>query len=254
MRPMIAGVFTATLAAAAMPAHADCAAFANWKGTALQRFGGSKAYAYRTDRMAIDADGAPNAYHPQDRGIDALGNAGYPNGGWRSVLVVDPADPSKPAVQKTGAFMGYFLSATTLQDHSKASTDPTRYVDATAVPYMVFPGGFYAMAGTGKLGVLGVARNLSTGETSPMIFADVGPRDHALGEVSVKLAENLGGQDVSPRTGRGAPRGPFAYVIFPGSEASPPWPLTADDLRQRTDAAMAAIGGWDAVLACLGPG
>ena len=45
------------------------------------------------------------------------------------------------------------------------------------------------MAGTGKLGVLGVARNLSTGETSPMIFADVGPRDHALGEVSVKLAE-----------------------------------------------------------------
>ena len=37
-------------------------------------------------------------------------------------------------------------------------------------------------------------------------------------------------------------------MIFPGSEASPPWPLTADDLRQRTDAAMAAIGGWDAVL------
>lgn len=254
MRPMIAGLLAAMLGTAAIPAHADCDTFANWKGTALQRFPGSRAYAYRTGRISVDADGAPNAYHPQDRGLDALANAGYPNGGWHSVLVADPADPAKPFVQRTGAFAGYFLSATTLQDRSRAATDPARYVDATAVPYIVFPGGFYAMAGTGRLGVLGLARNLSTGETSPMIFADVGPRDHPLGEISVKLAENLGGRDVNPRNGRGAPAGPFAYVIFPGSEATPPWPLSAEELQRRTEAELARIGGWDAVLACLGPG
>jgi hypothetical protein len=141
---------------------------------------------------------------------------------------------------------------TTLQDRTKATTNPARYVDSRAVPYIVFPGNFFKMAGTGRLGVLGVARNLSSGQTSPMIFADVGAANHKLGEVSIKLAENLGGHDVNPRTGGGAPRGPFAYIIFPDSEAAPPWPLSADELQRRTEAELAKIGGWDAVLACAG--
>jgi hypothetical protein len=156
-------------------------------------------------------------------------------------------------VQTSGEFAGFFVSMTTLQDRARAKTDPTRNVDARAVPYVVFPGRFFAMAGTGRLGVLGMARNLSTGQTSPMIFADVGGREHQLGEVSIKLAENLGGHDISPPTGHGAPRGPFAYVIFPGSEANPPWPLSADELQRRADAELAKIGGWDTVLACIGP-
>ena len=28
--------------------------------------------------MAIDAEGAPNAYHPKDIGLDSLKNAGFP--------------------------------------------------------------------------------------------------------------------------------------------------------------------------------
>jgi hypothetical protein len=73
-----------------------------------------------------------------------------------------------------------------------------------------------------------------------------------LGEVSIKLAENLGGIDVNPRTGAGMPRGPFAYVVFPGSESAPPWPLTAVQMQGRCDAELAKIGGWAVVLACLG--
>ncbi|MBL8552983.1 MAG: hypothetical protein JNL41_01805 [Phenylobacterium sp.] len=235
----------------AAPAWSACDAMGDYRGVALKRFSGSAAYAYSTSRIAIDADGAPNAYHPQDRGIDALANAGYPNGGWRSIIVPDPANPSRGYVQPSGPFAGYFVSMTTVQDTGKARTDPARYVDSTKVPYIVFPGAFYRMKGTGHRGVLGMARNLATGQTSPMIFADGGATNHELGEVSIKLAENLGGANVNPRTGRGAPRGPFAYVIFPGSETSPPWPRSDADLRDRAEAELARIGGWEAVTACL---
>ena len=47
--------------------------------------------------------------------------------------------PRSPLCRRTGAFMGYFLSATTLQDHSKASTDPTRHVDADRRPLHGLP-------------------------------------------------------------------------------------------------------------------
>jgi len=131
---------------------AACDAFASYKAVALKRFSDSRTYAYRTTNIAIDADGAPNAYDPKDRGIDALANAGFPNGGWESVLVADPSNPSTPFVQTSGEFAGFFVSMTTLQDRARAKTDPTRYVDARTVPYVVFPGRFFAMAGTGRRG------------------------------------------------------------------------------------------------------
>lgn len=252
MRWIVGSLLAASLVLPIGPAWAGCDSWTSYRGIALHRFPGSKTYAYRTSRIAIDADGAPNAYQPQDRGIDALANAGFPNRGWKSVLVTDPDDDSRPFVQKSGEFAGFFVSMTSLRDHGLPGTDPAGYVDARLVPYIVFPGRFYRMAGTGRLGVLGMARNLSTGQTSAMIFADMGGKEDDLGEVSIKLAENLGGHDVNPRTGAGAPRGPFAYVIFPGSEASPPWPVSADKMRERTEAELTKIGGWDAVLACLG--
>lgn len=49
------------------------------------------AYVFATSHKAVDADGAPNAYHPKNKGLDYLANAGYPNKSWwRSVLVEDP--------------------------------------------------------------------------------------------------------------------------------------------------------------------
>ena len=253
MSRITSGLLAVILGASPSLVLAACDTFATYKGVALHRLSGGRAYAYRTAHIAIDADGAPNAYHPQDRGIDALANAGFPSG-WRSVLVADPAHLSQPFVQKTGEFAGFFLSMTGLQDRAAANTDPVRYVDARTTPYVVFPGRFFGMAGTGQLGTLGMARNLSTGQTSPMVFADVGGQEHELGEVSIKLAENLGDQNVDPRKGTGAPRGPFAYAIFPGSEAMPPWPLSASQLQERASVELARAGGWDAVLACVGPG
>jgi hypothetical protein len=86
------------------------------------------AYTYVTSHIEIDADGAPNAYHPRDTGLDALANAGYPHGGWRSVLVEDPEHPGQAFVQPAGAFAGFFVSKTTLEDGGAPATEPRRYV------------------------------------------------------------------------------------------------------------------------------
>ena len=233
-------------------ANCDAIDFLTYEGTVARTFPGSTAYFYVTERMAIDADGAPNAYHPQDRGIDALANAGFPNGGWKSILAVDPHDPARPFVQPAGPFAGFFVSKTTLQDPTRAETDPARYVDSTRVPYLVFPGAFHALTGTGTMGDLAMARNLRTGAVTAAIVADGGPRNAPLGEVSITLATNLGGVNVNPRNGSGMPRGPFLYALFPRTRLTPKWPATIEAIEAGANAALAAIGGWDRMLACVG--
>ena len=107
------------------------------------------------------------------------------------------------------------------------------------------------MRGTGDFGDLGAARQIERGKESPFIVADAGPPKAPLGEVSIRLAENLGGHNVSPRDGTGAPRGPFVYVVFPRSKSQPPWPVTAEQLQQRVQDLLTALGGWERILACV---
>ncbi len=78
------------------------------------------AYMYKTDHVRIDADGAPNAYHPDDikkhrnkfhrfKGLDNPDNAGYPgNSWWSSILVPDPNNIDEPYIQQSGPFKGFF--------------------------------------------------------------------------------------------------------------------------------------------------
>ncbi len=151
-----------------------------YQGTKVWRPIGTAAYTYVTSRVEIDADGAPNAYHPDDIGLDALANAGFPSGGWRSVLVQDPADLARPFVQRGGPFAGFFVSKTTLEDPEAPATDPRRYVDATSFPHIVFPGAFFDLEGTGVVGDIVLAKHIATGLTSSAVVADIGPRDAPL--------------------------------------------------------------------------
>ena len=253
---MLSVAVAAVLSSVASPATlAQTCTAENWitfKGVSIRKFAGSTAYFYVTERMAIDADGAPNAYHPNDTGIDALKNAGYPNGGWKSILATDPANSSRPFKQTEGAFAGYFVSMTTLKDKTREANDPARYVDATSVPYMVFPRTFWKLNGTGDFGDLAVARSLAKSTTTSAIVADAAG-DKPLGEVSIKLAENLSGQAVNPRNGAGAPSGRFIYVVFPGSKSQPAWPVTLADMDTRANDLLNAVGGWQAALDCVSP-
>lgn len=253
MKWMTKGLLSAFWLSAATSASATCS-FESWldyEGDHLFTHPTRAAYIFVTSHKAADADGAPNAYHPEDIGLDYLANAGYPNTNWwKDVLVADPANPKKAYRQTDGLFEGYFVSKTSLQDLSKRETDPSRYVDATNVPFFVLPGSFYKLKGTGRLGDLGYAFNLATGDSSPFVVADIGPRKAKLGEISVALAEGIGGRDVNPRNGSGLPPGKVLYILFPNSSRSNTWPLTIGKIKQASEAVLEAVGGMHSVMEC----
>jgi hypothetical protein len=169
---------------------------------------GTQAFFYVAG-TTIDADGAPNAYHPDNTGLDDLKNAGSP-GRWEGLA--KDAD-GEPYIQgPNDPFPGYYVSATALADRSKAVNDPTRYVDASRIPFIVLPGGMARQLDT-RPGDFAAVFNQRTGKFSFAIFGDVGPYDR-IGEGSVALAENLGIRS-DARNG-GARRG-ILYLVFPGS-------------------------------------
>lgn len=228
--------------------------FLEWKiyaGTKLMILPDSSAYVFECTHVAIDADGAPNAYHPDDIGLDYLANAGYPDRSWTSILVEDPSAPGHPYTQPTGEFAGYFVSKTTLENRSKAEIDPARYVDSRKVPYFVFPDEIYRMKGTGGPGDLGFAINLATHGRTAFVVGDLGPNE-PMAEVSIALAERLGGENVNPRNASGAPQGKILYVIFPYSKKTYPWPLAVEEMEEIVDRLLDSIGGIDSILSCEG--
>jgi len=174
----------------------------------IGRLPGTSAFFYESG-MTIDADGAPNAYHPENVGLDDLANAGTP-GRWEGLA--KDAD-GEPYIQgPDDPFPGFYVSETALADRSKAANDPTRYVDASRIPFIVLPGGTARQLGA-RPGDFAVVFNQRNGKSAYAIFGDVGPFDR-IGEGSMALAENLGVRS-DARNG-GARRG-ILYLVFPGS-------------------------------------
>jgi hypothetical protein len=248
-------------------AQDDCA-FEPWrtfKGTQLHRHAASGAYYFTTAHKAVDADGAPNAYHPDDVGkncrsdphigLDCPANAGFPNADWwDSVLVADPSDPTRPFRQTSGAFAGFFVAMTWLTDPAKAKTDVAKYVDSRTVPYMVMPGNeFPSLSGTGFKGDIGLAWNAARGTRTALIIADRGGgADAELGEASIALFTRLGYSDPNPRTGAGLDSQAIRYLVFPGSRRAtdPDWPQDVDAIERRAQALFDALGGDAAFAGC----
>jgi hypothetical protein len=182
----------------------------------IGRLPGTSAFFYESG-MTIDADGAPNAYHPENVGLDDLANAGTP-GRWEGLA--KDAD-GEPYIQgPDDPFPGFYVSETALADRSKAANDPTRYVDASRIPFIVLPGGTARQLGA-RPGDFAVVFNQRNGKSAYAIFGDVGPFDR-IGEGSMALAENLGIRS-DARNG-GARRG-ILYLVFPGSGNGRPRPL-----------------------------
>jgi len=227
------------------------------------------AYLYQTDAKLIDADGAPNAYHPADaaapgepacpatgRGLDCLANAGFPGSNWwKTVLVADPAHADRPLVQRHGPWAGYYVSMTTLSDTGFAGAqDPASYVNADTTPYIVLPAPVYRTAGMGDMGDIGYAINLDNGATTPFVIADEGPVE-PLGEASVAFWRAMGNPAPNPRNGEGLSDARIAYVVFPRSRhgAHLGWPIAPDRLAAEAQRLLDAIGGRAAMLACFTP-
>jgi Fungal chitosanase of glycosyl hydrolase group 75 len=248
--------------------HALPCKFESWiefKGTKLRRTNDALAYYYVTNHSRVDADGAPNSYHPDDIGkncihdahvgLDCPANAGYPNSSWwSSVLTPDPANPDRAYVQRDGEFKGFFVSGTWLSDPAVANTDPRKFVDSTKIPYLVFPGSvFQTLNGTGFRGDVGIAWNLANGKSVSFIVADSGGGEDAkLGEGSISLYEGLGGTSVNPRTGAGVATGDMRFLLFPGSRSGvgQSWPRTATDIDTQARGLLSNLGGESVFTNC----
>jgi Fungal chitosanase of glycosyl hydrolase group 75 len=188
--------------------------------------------------MTIDADGAPNAYNPQNTGLDDLANAGVP-GHWNGVVQDENGDPYIQGLDDP--FPGYYVSCTSLCNRNKRAVDPRRYVDASKIPYVVLPGGVARQAGA-RLGDFALVLNLRNGKSSYAIFADIG----TLGEGSVALADNL---EIHSDARIGGTRGGVLYVIFPGSGNGAPRSIEEINSEAATRAEL--WGGIAQVNACM---
>jgi hypothetical protein len=189
--------------------------------------------------MTIDADGAPNAYNPDNTGLDDVSNAGQP-GHWDGLL---QDQDGNPLVQgPDDPFPGYYISCTALADWTKSRFDPTRFVDASKIPYVTLPGDLARQSGA-RLGDLAVAVNLRSGKFSYAIFADIG----SLGEGSIALADNLG---IRSDARDGGTRGGILYVVFPGSGNHQP--KSVEEINEQAGELFQNWGGIDQVRSCAG--
>ena len=174
------------------------------------------------------------------RGLDDLKNAGAP-GNWEGLAKDRDGEPYVQGPDDP--FPGYYVSATALSDRTKPVNDPTRYVDASKIPFVVLPGALARQIGA-RPGDFAAVINRNNGKSSYAIFGDVGPSDR-IGEGSVALADNLGIRS-DARNG-GARRG-ILFLVFPGSGNGQP--RTIDEINVETEKLIQDWGGISQVTAC----
>jgi hypothetical protein len=208
----------------------------NAREVAVWRVPDSSAFFFE-DGMTIDADGAPNAYNPDNTGLDDLANAGSP-GHWGALAVDDDGNPFVQGLDDP--FPGYYVSTTSLSDRTRKRNDPRKYVDASKIPFIVLPRDVAAQTGA-RLGDFAVVLNVRNGKTSNAIFADVG----TMGEGSVALADNLGLWS-NAREG-GTRRGIF-YLVFNGSGNGKP--RSVDEINEQAESLLRDWGGTERLLSC----
>jgi hypothetical protein len=198
--------------------------------------------------MAIDADGAYQAYHPDNRlGLDSIEHAGHPGNWW--ALATDTGKPSgRPVIQgKHDPAPGYYVSMTSLYDSDiDDERNPRRFVDAASVPYVVLPPEGLKHA---RLGDFAMVVNLENGKIAGAIVADESAPDLPMGEGSIALAKML---DIDPDPRSGGTESGVAYVIFPYSGNSRPRP--ADEIAKVSQANFKNWGGLAKLHSCVNSG
>ena len=204
------------------------------------------------EHVAIDADGAPNAYGPRQSkkdkhgsGLDSLTAAGFPTAehdpiddNWRDILVQDLANPEEPFLKEDG----YYISKTSLCDPNATSdASPGKYVDAADVSYIVMPQLWLERLGM-QLGDLCLLWHSRIRTKVVAIVADTCPIDEPLGEMSIAAAQALGGKNVSARDGVDFPAGEICCVMFMSSRPEIVWPITGVFVQSFKDELVRRMG------------
>jgi hypothetical protein len=221
-------------------------------------------------RLIMDVDGAPNAYHPDDKDVnthywnfdilehkgalDWLKNGGVP-GNWFGV-VTDTGDKTGTPVKQgpNDPFPGFYIAASSLVDKSKKRNDPARYVDARKIPYLAWPGQVYAEKGTrfarvtqgatGRLGDLITAINTKNNKVGHCIVADMGGWDDPhFGEGSPALGKMLNAYGYADPD--------ILYIVYPHSGADQGTIPSADEIQEKGGKLFADWGGLDEAMRVL---
>ncbi|MER9414030.1 hypothetical protein [Mesorhizobium sp. M0589] len=214
-------------------AHKKCAAQVE-----VRLVQGSKSPFY-VSKLAVDADGAPMAYHPDDMGsYDYLANVSKSD--LYGIQGKDGAVGPEP---------GFYVSGTSLSNPAYATNDTRHWVDAATIPYFVLNRQDFPKFSI-PLGSIATVVDLASRKRTGAILADTG---HAVGEGSIALAVKLGLSPFSKKhppkvVGFDAPR--FLYLLHPDRSVDPPWPV--DQIQSAADAAFRDWGG-DAQLDALFP-
>nr|WP_315428164.1 M15 family metallopeptidase [uncultured Albidiferax sp.] len=193
------------------------------EGFTCEVFEDSDGRVYFTADADIDADGAngqaggPAAYRMDDSGTESLANGGMKIQGskvvcaqtWARDIVILGAD-NEPMV-----FPGGIIASTTWYRHAgKAVNDPSAYVDAETVPYIVVP----PLVVQRTAGIVRGCKARVTwhGRSVDCVVADRGPSTK-VGELSIAAARAIG-LPASPRNG-GTDIVEVSYELWPGVAA-----------------------------------
>lgn len=171
--------------------------------------GTPKSFLFRAG-LAVDGDGSPNCYGPNNSGLDYTANGGTPGGNWWGGPTDENLNPIIQAIYDPSP--GMYVSSTSLINPAFVEESPYRYIDSEEIPFIVLPG---KHSNEAKLGDVVWCYNQETGDNCYGIFADVGPSD-SIGECSIRMAQALHIENVSPKNG-GTDSEIISYLVFPGS-------------------------------------
>jgi len=168
-----------------------------------------------TTTMAIDVDGAPNAYGPRGKPtLDYELNAHEGATATGKIVGYLTKDGHVPEIQgDNDPFPGFYISTTGFYDKDNSNTlDPKRYLDASRVNYVVL--GSAAKKAGAALGDLVAVYSMKTHKSVYGIVGDSGNSSGAEG--SLALLQALGYPVTSGKTG-GVEEKEIIVRYFPGS-------------------------------------
>lgn len=239
--------------------------------------------------LAINTDGAPNAYHIDGRPIGALntlcnagrvislshgayegrencdrfladvraaqrtGWQGNPRIVWHGIVTKDQTR-HEPVIQTSGEYTGYFVSSTSLQNKAFKQDDQRRYLDSRVVPFLVLPrrSAFLSQGGA-ELGDLAFVIDPMSQLYTFAVVGDLGP-PAKLGEASIALAAAIKGKHIDPKALTGKE---MRKLVVPQQVVTVLFPGTVVkapyDAAQIADAAASAVesfGGLDRLKQC----
>jgi hypothetical protein len=244
-----------------------------------------------TTPFAVNTDGAPTSYHPDDPwgnaglAINTIcngANARLPDGqrlnysqcgdlvdafrqardaGWRGNdvprmefygVATQDADSAVPCIIPDGPHAGYFVSTTSqVADASRGRCEQARYLNSLELPFIIYPGAPAFIDRGFGKRDIAVLTNPETGIVEFAIVGDRGPR-WGLGEGSVFLSKSLRGLERNPTTRREV----YAFGV-PNVHAliltdrSISPPYTLETIRTEGAAALEAWGGVERLEACV---